>query len=102
MSGGSYNYLYRDVEKVAENEDLRRMIDRLGELGHGDIAADLANLRRLAPVLHAVEWHDSCDWSMDQVAAAAEEYRDARPSAEGATPATAGEPRRIVVTVEIR
>lgn len=58
------------------------MVDRLRELGHRDVAADveqaLARLRGFADVFQAVEWYDSNDWSKDQVDEAVSRYRRTR------------------------
>lgn len=96
MSGGSYNYLvHRDAGDLMGDgnaiNDLQDMADRLAGLGWAADAAkdalDLiaivrtqkarvdAALARLGPVLHAVEWWDSNDWSEGQVRETLAAYR---------------------------
>lgn len=96
MSGGSYNYAsdVSDLDDVVSKRfDLDAMCDRLygrSDVEMEDAAADLeglltyvdrvikrveARLRRLQPVLHAVEWHDSGDWGIERVHAALAIYR---------------------------
>lgn len=94
MSGGSFNYasLATDLEELlTKRYDLNSLADRLYEWPDADdAAADLeallaqvdkanqrvtARLKRLQPVLRAIEWHDSCDWGPDRVAEALATYR---------------------------
>ena len=74
MSGGSYNYLcYQDAPEPCE---LRRMAERLRELGYEEWAAQTEAMiapepsKQLRDVWHAVEWLDSCDYGPDSFAKA--------------------------------
>jgi hypothetical protein len=93
MSGGSFDY----ASQACDLEDLLIKRGQLADLqlvletyeGADLVAADLgallnsvtaldrrvtARLQRLREVMHAVEWHVSCDWSEDQVLAAIAKY----------------------------
>lgn len=93
MSGGSYDYL---CHKFAEDwlagppYQAQQMADRLAVLGYHDAAVAMNDLiaqvriararieplvDRLQPVMKAVEWMDSGDWTADAVASAVEEFR---------------------------
>ena len=93
MSGGSYNYLYSawPEQLVAgdHNEDLRRMADRLTELGRDADAALTEDLileirhtrrrieamqRKLSAPWQIVEWLDSGDHSHDSAMEALVEH----------------------------
>lgn len=57
MSGGSWNYAFRQVEDLArqlsaEHDPLRRAF------GH--------HLQKCADALKAIEWHDSADWGVEK------------------------------------
>lgn len=95
MSGGSYNYLcYKDAHEILSWEgesELKRMADRLSELGYADDAAQetyslLLQIRqsrnytssvidRMSDVWRAVEWNDSGDSNEDSIREALEKYR---------------------------
>lgn len=97
MSGGSFNYASdaTDLEDLLNKRfDLDQLRDRLYSHHDGiemdDVAADLdsllayvaqvnrrvvARLKRLQPVMHAVEWRDSADWGPDRVRDAVAKYR---------------------------
>ena len=61
MSGGSWNYLYADLENAA---------NRLNSSGDPHRQALGRVMSRLATAMHAIEWVDSCDWgSPDDVVA---------------------------------
>ena len=76
MSGGSYEYLYMQEWSRHVNE-LRRMKDRLYELGYPEASDMTANYistleeldgnERLRNLWMAVEWKDSGDYGMEQV-----------------------------------
>ena len=92
MSGGSYNYasLVDDLQDLIEKRyDVGRIAEDLHNEGAHDAAADLetllisirtiegkveARLWRLQPVMRALEWWRSCDWSEEQFRKAVEEY----------------------------
>lgn len=95
MSGGSFDYLFLaiDVDGVLglanRTDDIKRMADRLQELGHhsaalytrtilGSLALAQINIGReagaLKDVWKAVEWLDSCDWGEDKVTEAVQEW----------------------------
>ncbi len=82
MSGGSYSNLYFQVqcEGQIDREILERMAERLGELGHKDaearIAEALSTLDGMADIFKAVEWYDSSDWPISSVTKAIEEWRE--------------------------
>jgi len=65
MSGGSYDYAYLKVERVAEEIDL--------DGGFGCCATPLVrqafknHLRKVAAALKAIEWNDSGDGDDDEV-----------------------------------
>jgi len=84
MSGGSYDYLYSKEPEDLLNRtgDLERMRDRLIGLDHVAAAKAVEALRltvvesrvrigvameRIAPVMKAVEWLDSCDSGPEEV-----------------------------------
>lgn len=98
MSGGSYDYvgLIDDLEGFMEKRWTARsyLPDMAAALraryAAGDVARDVESLlaylefvdrvvsdrlARVQPVLRALEWRDSCDWSDDQVVEAIETYR---------------------------
>lgn len=92
MSGGSYNYLYSCDHRhlIDREEDLNRMAARLTELGFHDVAgetedilAEIASFNRrvgrradrLSKVWKSVEWFDSADAGLGQVADEVETYR---------------------------
>lgn len=93
MSGGSYNYLFRDdlADLLGKETELREMADRLAGLGYAEDAAreteELLTMlrqwriraevrvRRLSDVWHAVEWWDSSDWGEDKVREAVAAYQ---------------------------
>lgn len=107
MSGGSYNYLARELDIngaegiMTRQDDLLRMAHALEH--HCPEAAEETRLflrggpveqqhrsllhqverhaERLGPLWHAVEWYTSNGWSRDQVDAAVAEYR-AKPPVE--------------------
>jgi hypothetical protein len=90
MSGGSYNYLcYHTDGLEAQLGDIQSMAERCESLGHDDAAADtlrilmlLAEANRQAKTLEkawkAIEWYDSCDWSLSQAQEALQEYSKQR------------------------
>lgn len=109
MSGGSFNYASdaTDLEDLLSKRfDLDQLRDRLYSHHDGiemdDVAADLdsllayvaqvnrrvvARLKRLQPVMHAVEWRDSGDWGPDRVRDAVAKYRALdEPPAYASTP----------------
>ena len=53
MSGGSWGYVFRDVDDIA---------DRLEGSGEPHRRALGAHVRLLAKALHDIEWHDSGDY----------------------------------------
>jgi hypothetical protein len=92
MSGGSWEYMLAwDVGTfVARHEDVTRMARRLVELGHADAAEAMqalavtalhariqvqAQAKALGYIMHAVEWHDSGDWTAEQVKDAVAKWR---------------------------
>jgi hypothetical protein len=91
VSGGSYNYLCyaEDISTLGDRvSDLQEMIARLAEIP-GAEAARAASAQVLATmehalrqaqdlhdVWHAVEWHDSCDWSEDQMLEAIQAFSE--------------------------
>jgi uncharacterized protein related to proFAR isomerase len=94
MSGGSHNYLCskdaQDMFDYQATQDLETMASRLIELGYVDAAKETLNLKyivdqtivrievhqkRLKGVWKSVEWHDSADSGLNQVAEAVEVYR---------------------------
>lgn len=93
MSGGSFNYLCsKDIHDIARGvgEEWDWMLDELDCLAP-EIAADMRLIRehsvkfvmdnesrwaKLQPVLHAIEWWRSMDWSKDQVDEAITKYKE--------------------------
>ena len=86
MSGGSFDYLYLDLEDTEKILDtpqrLREMEEYLRERKKHEIADEILRFRldvethvrrlmimgrRLRHVVHAVEWWASSDWGEDQV-----------------------------------
>jgi hypothetical protein len=75
VSGGSYEYLYM-AEWTRWEEQLRKMRDRLYELGYPEASDETARYlstleelngnERLRAAWHAVEWMDSGDTGIDQ------------------------------------
>lgn len=53
MSGGSYDYLFRRVDDMADE------LERSGDIIRQAFAA---HLRLVAKAMHDVEWVDSCDY----------------------------------------
>jgi hypothetical protein len=87
MSGGSFNYLY-SKDLCQGGYELREMADWLRTAGFEDIAvateACLASCEppdELRYVWKAVEWFESGDWGMHEVAQAVKEYHHARQEA---------------------
>ena len=93
MSGGSYDYLFiADTSQLFDRQEtIRRMAERLTELGHHEAAKETeevdlminharrrieARAERLEKVWKAVEWYDSADWGIDSVSDAVAEYND--------------------------
>lgn len=93
MSGGSYNYLcYKESHDIHEKRsELASMRDRLTELGYLDAAKETesillildsfhvrlqARIDRLSPVWRSVEWCDSGDSDLSEIALAITDYRD--------------------------
>lgn len=96
MSGGSFNYLcHKSATEIMESGrvDLAQMATELESLGHlarpvaeatraladrlGEVERELdAEVARLEPIWHAVEWWRSCDWSKDQVFVAIGEWKE--------------------------
>lgn len=92
MSGGSYNYLcHKGASELVSNEDdLQAMSDRLAAMGYADAAKETlevlleirraknridTRINRLSELWHAVEWFDSCDYSIDAVKSAISKFR---------------------------
>lgn len=93
MSGGSYNYLcYKESYDIHERkEELKKMRDRLIELGFTDVAGETESILlmlksfevrlqtridRLKEVWRSVEWYDSGDSNLDYVNDEVENYRN--------------------------
>lgn len=93
MSGGSYNYLcYKEHYDIHEGkEELKKMRDRLVELGFTDAAGETESvllmlqsfelrlqtrIDRLRDVWYSVEWMDSGDSGIEQVKDEVEKYRE--------------------------
>ncbi len=86
MSGGSYDYLFRNLDDLGRRRgDITAMAERLEKSGYAAPAEatrrvlralDLARLiaEGLEDVWHAVEWADSGDYVEDQVRDAVERY----------------------------
>jgi hypothetical protein len=98
MSGGSYDHLWASFPEQlsARLEDIQRMEGRLEALGRKRAAVDTRKVvqslqdasslatKDLREVWRCVEWLDSSDYSVGQVAASAREYeREAVRSAVG-------------------
>jgi len=112
VSGGSFNYASDASELedlLTKRFDLQQLRDRLYSHADGiemdDVAADFdgllayvahvekrvaARLKRIQPVLHAVEWRDSADWGPDKVRKALADYRGADEPPAYATPERVG------------
>ena len=92
MSGGSYNYLcYAEANDLFQKlDDLRRMAERLADLGYEDAAGETTDLllsirqcerhfnaiaKRMYGVWRAVEWCDSGDSGEDEIKEAITKYR---------------------------
>lgn len=93
MSGGSYNFLCDRMNAsdcaplLHDLRRMRRQLETYGECGRDarqdfdfliaclDMASHMA--RRLSNIAHDVEWHESCDYSEDQVRQALMAYRSA-------------------------
>lgn len=93
MSGGSYNYLYcKEPEELFANVgDIEDMAETLVKLGYLDVAHDMTRLSeyiksaynrvevlsgQLRPIMKAVEWYESCDWSAETLGEEVEKYRN--------------------------
>lgn len=92
MSGGAWDFLCRQLEDEHDQvapSDLEKMADRVAELGGVAVASEMRALaklleatwqsreaaaKRLAPVMRAVEWHDSGDTGISEVQAALFRY----------------------------
>lgn len=91
MSGGSWDYMYSwdQLTFLERREDVARMAKRLTEKGHVDAARALeefycvlqhaaiqidARKTALRDVFHAVEWHDSGDYSEEDLAEAVKRW----------------------------
>jgi len=101
MSGGSFDYLYSSLPydiAQAGGYAAQRMDETLSYWAMHYPEADAAfrdfhdlmmtleecreRAKKLAPVLRAVEWHDSCDWSQEQMLDACRTYaNESRPIA---------------------
>lgn len=97
MSGGSFNYLFSQLENDpldASRPDMEKMIDFLRRHDADDVADDLLALKaklddaereiaqrgkEISDVLHAAEWWVSCDYTEDQFRTALNGYRFSRP-----------------------
>jgi len=72
MSGGAFNYLYSKFE--LPNDEMESLLGYLVHRGHSDKAQAIVDvyhditkkLERLQPLLKAVEWWASADWSEEQ------------------------------------
>lgn len=93
MSGGSYDYLYcKEPAEMFENvlyiDDMAATLTKLNYL---DVARDMTRLSeyiktaynrievlsvQLRPVMKAVEWYESADYSKENVKEAVEKYRN--------------------------
>jgi len=92
MSGGSYNYLYYNLQDESQAEsDLERMIHAAHELGKNKFAVELREIqtkmrearqkaRDMLEPIRAFEWWQSNDYSMEQFDEAFQEYMDAKGS----------------------
>lgn len=93
MSGGSYDYLYcKDVDSIfAHASYISDMAETLVKLGHLDVARDMTRLseyirsaytridvlsEQLRPIMKAVEFYESGDWSAETLGEEAEKYRN--------------------------
>ena len=89
MSGGSYNYFYQTVPAELEQQcstitDIVKVLVRLGMYNSITVAvltkiglhmrAHKELLQEMSEVLQAVEWHESSDWTKEQVVEAVENY----------------------------
>lgn len=71
MSGGSYNYAYRQIEDLAESISERAGCCELEGPGTYGSPPSLRrafceHLKRVAAACHAIEWNDSCDGHADE------------------------------------
>lgn len=91
MSGGSFDYLYRqDTGRIVDSANvLLDMALLLRQIGVSDVADDLVALvamfkmvgrevDRYRDLLHAIEWWQSSDYDPDDVHEAARKYRTSR------------------------
>ena len=93
MSGGSFNYLYcKDPAELFDCAiDIDDMTETLIKLNYLDVAKDMTRLaeyiktarnrvevlsEQLKPIMKAVEYYVSCDYSEENVKEAVEKYRN--------------------------
>lgn len=67
MSGGSYDYLYRRVEDVAEQIRAEGGCSSLGYSRPALRKAFKAHLEKVAEILRAIEWNDSGDGDSTEI-----------------------------------
>lgn len=72
MSGGSYEYAYLVVERMAEALDAGEAFDgrETGEVNNVVRLGFAAHLRKVAAAMQAIEWEDSGDCSPPHAAEA--------------------------------
>jgi hypothetical protein len=68
MSGGSYNYAYSHLDRLADDIEVR--LEKHGEELSAEAAAErrwfVELLRAAAKAAHNIEWVDSCDYPPDR------------------------------------
>lgn len=61
MSGGSYDYFYIKVEEIAHRISTESCCSSIGYSRPALRKAFKEHLLKVAEILHAIEWNDSCD-----------------------------------------